>query len=36
LIVLVIERKRRKNKHTLPSGGGPSWLTCIGHMTDGL
>ena len=24
----------RKNKHKLPPGGGPSWLTFIGHMKD--
>lgn len=25
-----------KNKHNLPSGDGPSWLTFLGHMKDSL
>ncbi len=32
----VVGRILRKNIHTLPSGGGPSWLTFIGHITDSL
>ena len=31
-----VARILRKNKHNLPSGNGPSWLTFIGHMTDSL
>jgi transposase InsO family protein len=31
-----VARILRKNKHNLPSGDGPSWLTFIGHMTDSL
>jgi len=31
-----VARILRKNRHNLPSGDGPSWLTFIGHMTDSL
>jgi transposase InsO family protein len=31
-----VGRILRKNKHKLPPGGGPSWLTFIGHMKDSL
>ena len=31
-----VGRILRKNKHKLPSGNGPSWLTFIGHMKDSL
>jgi transposase InsO family protein len=31
-----VGRILRNNIHTLPSGGGPSWLTFIGHMKDSL
>ncbi len=31
-----VGRILRKNKHKLPSGDGPSWLTFIGHMKDSL
>ena len=31
-----VGRILRKNKHKLPPGGGPSWLTIIGHMKDSL
>jgi transposase InsO family protein len=31
-----VGRILRKNKHNLPSGNGPSWLTFIGHMKDSL
>ncbi len=31
-----VGRILRKNKHKLPAGDGPSWLTCIGHMKDTL
>ena len=31
-----VARILRKNRHNLPSGDGPSWLTFIGHMADGL
>ena len=31
-----VARILRKNRHDLPSGDGPSWLTFIGHMTDSL
>ena len=31
-----VARILRKNKHNLPSGDGPSWLTIIGYMTDSL
>ena len=31
-----VARILRKNKHNLPSGDGPSWLTFIGHITDSL
>jgi len=31
-----VARILRKNKHNLPSGNGPSWLTFIGHTTDSL
>jgi len=31
-----VGRILRKNKHLLPSGGGPSWLTFIGYMKDSL
>jgi transposase InsO family protein len=31
-----VTRILRKNRHDLPSGNGPSWLTFIGHMTDSL
>lgn len=31
-----VGRILRKNKHTLPSGDGPSWLTSIGHIKDSL
>jgi transposase InsO family protein len=31
-----VGRILRKNKHKLLPGGGPSWLTFIGHMKDSL
>jgi hypothetical protein len=31
-----VGRILRKNKHNLPSGDGPSWLTSIGHFKDSL
>jgi putative transposase len=31
-----VGRILRKNKHNLPSGDGPSWLTSIGHIKDSL
>jgi len=31
-----VARILRSNKHNLPSGDGPSWLTFIGHMKDSL
>jgi putative transposase len=31
-----VGRILRKNKHSLPSGDGPSWLTSIGHIEDSL
>ncbi len=31
-----VGRILRKNKHKLPPGDGPSWLTFIGHMKDSL
>ena len=31
-----VGRILRKNKHLLPSGGGPSWLTFIGNLKDSL
>jgi transposase InsO family protein len=31
-----VARILRKNRHNLPSGDGPSWLTFIGHITDSL
>jgi len=31
-----VGRILRKNKHKLPFGNGPSWLTFIGHMKDSL
>ena len=31
-----VARILRKNRHNLPSGDGPSWLTFIGHMSDSL
>ncbi len=31
-----VGRILRKNRHNLPSGDGPSWLTFVGHMTDSL
>ena len=31
-----VGRILRKNKHKLPGGDGPSWLTFIGHMKDSL
>jgi transposase InsO family protein len=31
-----VGRILRKNKHKLPSGNGPSWLTFVGHMKDSL
>jgi transposase InsO family protein len=31
-----VARILRKNKHKLPSGDGPSWLTFIGRLTDSL
>jgi len=31
-----VGRILRKNKHNLPSGDGPSWLTSIGHVKDSL
>jgi len=31
-----VGRILRKNKHKLPSGNGPSWLTFIGHVKDSL
>ena len=31
-----VGRILRKNRDKLPSGDGPSWLTFIGHMKDGL
>ncbi|MFT6437384.1 MAG: hypothetical protein ACJAVI_005458 [Candidatus Azotimanducaceae bacterium] len=31
-----VGRILRKNKHNLPSGDGPSWLTFLGHVKDSL
>jgi putative transposase len=31
-----VGRILRKNKHNLPFGDGPSWLTSIGHIKDSL
>ncbi|MFT6436747.1 MAG: hypothetical protein ACJAVI_004817 [Candidatus Azotimanducaceae bacterium] len=31
-----VGRILRKNKHNLPSGDGPSWLTSLGHFKDSL
>lgn len=31
-----VGRILRKNKHNLPFGDGPSWLTFLGHMKDSL
>jgi len=31
-----VGRILRKNKHNLPSGDGPSWLTFMGHVKDSL
>ncbi len=31
-----VGRILRKNKHKLPPGEGPSWLTFIGHLKDSL
>lgn len=31
-----VGRLLRKNRHKLPSGDGPSWLTSIGHIKDSL
>lgn len=31
-----VRRILRKNKHKLPFGDGPSWLTFLGHMKDSL
>jgi putative transposase len=31
-----VGRILHKNKHNLPSGDGPSWLTSLGHFKDSL